>query len=214
MVTEGFVQVPHTLINSLPDAELRLWIIVRRATGERLDPCWATLKTLDKWMRCGRASKHVSSRLRFAQRELRKKGLLVVKRWGPYQSAHRWALWPGTKGDSELQHMFDAKQILRKLYEHVLARRDASVLSERSREDATVPGDKAPQSRLSGRQHPAKQNQLNRTLQTGAQENPKLSQDNKRTEQEQTTRKQTPDGFHEEWTAALRPERGPADRLP
>ncbi len=211
MATEGFVQVPHALIDSLPDAELRLWIVLRQATGERLQPCWATLETLDTRMRRGRTAKHVSSRLRFAQRELRKRGLLVVMRRGPGHSAYRWALWPGTKGDSELQRIFDANRIPRKLYQHVLARRDASVLSERSREDATVPGDKAPRSRVSGRQHPAKQNPLNRTLQTGAQKNPKLSQDNKSTEQEQTTRKRASDSFRKNWTAELGGERGQGD---
>lgn len=231
MAGDGFVKVPNALPESLSAVALQLWIFVRRATGERLEPCWASREKLDTWMRRGKAASHVSSRLRSALRELEQEGLLAVKRRGPGQSALRWALWPGAKGDSELRQLFDGNQIPQNLYQEVLlARRDASVLSERSREDEAIPRDRVPRSRLPGRQRPTKQNQLNKTLETGrvstlstgkandtsqrigsAEREPNLSHDNKRTEQEQTTRKQAPDSFHAQWTAELGGERGQGD---
>ena len=167
MVSDGFVQVPHALLESLSSAALRLWITVRKSTGERLDPCWAAQKTLDTWMRCGKTARHVSSGIRSAQRELEREGLFVVKRRGPGQSAFRWALWPGTKGDAELRRLFDRNQIPERLHRSVRARRDASVLSGGPREDAMTPREGVQRSRLSGRQRPAKQNPLNRNLETG-----------------------------------------------
>ena len=127
----GFVRLPNALLDDgeISNPALRLWSLIRRRNGEReYRPCWEAAETLAA--RLGPSGRYLSSRFRAAQRELVARGLLVVRRRGPGQSALRWALGPGVDGELELVALRDRDQIGDALFLEVQSRRDGSVQSD------------------------------------------------------------------------------------
>ena len=110
---KNFIMTPWPLIDIVSDSALRLWIIIRKFNGETdLRGCWAALKTIDiRMIPGGRVANHVSHKIKNAHRDLVENGLLVVIHRGPGRSALRWAIWPGEKGDIELDLLLREKKI-------------------------------------------------------------------------------------------------------
>jgi hypothetical protein len=146
-VSRGFVMLPHDLLESgLSPTAILLWAVIRRSNGENtLQPCWASLKTLDKRLPGCNGGSYVSSRIRRAQKELRDRGLLVVRR-RKTNSAFRWALRLGAHGEIELRELWERRDIDYQLYAETLTLRGVSVPPD----GPSAPGTNPPTHRLAG----------------------------------------------------------------
>ncbi len=113
----GFVKLPNEFLDdaSLPDRAVRLWACVRQRNGETdCKGCYESAISLNGRMCAhgrrllpnqhngGAKGQHISSAFKRAQRALVDRGLLLVLRRGPGQTALRWALSPGADGELEL----------------------------------------------------------------------------------------------------------------